>query len=187
MHRLHLKRLTRFFFATGLLFFFGQVAQADGSFTLTSPSFDDSAMMDSKFAGKGGPRKCDGENVSPAFSWENAPEGTKSFILLSHDDSGHRGMGVSHWVMYNIPANVSSIAEGEVPTGSAEGPNITGKLGYQGPCPLPGENAHYYEFTLIATNLEADHFAVGLDRKEILGQLEEAAIAATSIVGRYGR
>lgn len=171
----------------GLATPFASAAYAEGPFSITSPSFEDSTAMDSRFAGKGGPRNCDGENISPAFEWENAPESTKSFILLSHDDSGHRGMGVDHWVLYNIPASATGIAEGEIPEGALQGPNITGQLGYQGPCPMPGENAHYYEFTLIATSLGLDHFEAGLTRDEILAGLEETAIAATSIVGRYGR
>jgi Raf kinase inhibitor-like YbhB/YbcL family protein len=162
-------------------------AQAEGTFALTSSSFEDSAIMDTKFAGKGGPRNCPGENISPAFAWENPPEGTKSFIFLSHDDSGHRGMGVDHWVLYNIPAAANGFAEGEIPDGALQGPNITGRMGYQGPCPTPGENAHYYEFTLIATSLDLGHFEEGLTRDEILSQLEETAIAATSFVGRFGR
>ncbi len=52
---------------------------------------------------------------------------------------------------------------------------------------MPGEHPHYYEFTLIATNLEPDHFTPKMTRTAILGELEKAAIAATSIVGRYGR
>lgn len=171
----------------GLAMPFSNVAHAEGTFAITSPSFEDSALMDSKFAGQGGPRNCDGENISPAFAWDNAPEGTKSFILLGHDDAGHRGMGVDHWVLYNIPADAIGMAEGEIPEGALQGPNITGQLGYQGPCPLPGENAHYYEFTLIATSLELGHFESGLTRDAILADLEETAIAATSVVGRYGR
>ena len=96
-------------------------------------------------------------------------------------------MGVDHWVLYNIPGEVTGFAEGEIPEGASEGPNITGRLGYQGPCPMPGENPHYYEFTLIATNLEPGHFPPEMTRDAILGELEEAAIAATSIVGRSGR
>ena len=61
-------------------------AKADGVFTLTSPSFKDGERLAVKNAGnnKSNPN-CVGENVSPALSWSNPPEGTKSFAILMFD------------------------------------------------------------------------------------------------------
>src|SRR6202021_2071047 len=90
-------------------------AKADGVFTLTSPSFKDGERLAVKNAGnnKTNPN-CVGENVSPAFSWANPPEGTKSYALLMFDPEGRPPGGVSHWVAYGIPASVTGFAEGEV-------------------------------------------------------------------------
>jgi len=38
---------------------------------------------------------CVGENVSPAFSWSNAPAGTKSFAFLMVDPEGRNGLGAA--------------------------------------------------------------------------------------------
>ncbi len=52
---------------------------------------------------------CTGGNVSPALSWSNPPAGTRSFALLMHDPDAPTGSGWWHWVVYNIPASVSSL------------------------------------------------------------------------------
>src|SRR3979490_1202729 len=90
-------------------------ALAQGAFTLSSPNFKDGERLAVKNAGnnKSNPN-CVGENVSPAFSWGNPPEGTKSFALLMFDPEGRPPGGVSHWVSYGIPASVTGFAEGEV-------------------------------------------------------------------------
>ena len=93
-------------------------------FTITSPAFADNGQLVLKNGGaiKENPN-CRGENVSPPLAWSNVPEGTKSFVLFMWDPEGRFGTGVSHWVAYGIPANVTSLAEGEA---SKETPKIVG-------------------------------------------------------------
>ena len=90
-------------------------ASAQGAFTLISPSFKDGERLAVKNAGnnKSNPN-CVGENISPALSWANPPEGTKSYALLMFDPEGRPPGGVSHWVAYGIPVSVTGFAEGEV-------------------------------------------------------------------------
>ena len=52
---------------------------------------------------------CSGRNMSPALSWSDAPAGTKSFALLVHDPDAPTGSGWWHWVVYNIPADTTSL------------------------------------------------------------------------------
>ena len=86
----------------------GESANAQGVFTITSPSFKDGERLATKMAGnnKQNPN-CVGENVSPALSWSNPPEGTKSYALLMFDSEGRPPGGVSHWVAYGIPVSVT--------------------------------------------------------------------------------
>src|SRR5260370_559805 len=90
-------------------------ANAQGVFTMSSTGFKDGERLPTKFAGnnKSNPN-CVGENISPAFSWANPPEGTKSYALLIVDLDGRPPVGVGHLVAYGIPASVTSFAEGEV-------------------------------------------------------------------------
>src|SRR4051794_20863020 len=63
-----------------------QGAHAQGAFTLSSTGFKDGERLATKFAGnnKSNPN-CPGDNVSPALSWSNPPDGTKSYALLMVD------------------------------------------------------------------------------------------------------
>jgi phosphatidylethanolamine-binding protein (PEBP) family uncharacterized protein len=83
-------------------------AQAAGKLTLTSTDIAPGGRIAEAqiFNGFG----CKGANVSPALSWSGAPPGTKSFALLVHDPDAPTGSGWWHWLIYNIPASVSSLA-----------------------------------------------------------------------------
>ena len=65
-------------------------------FTLSSTGFKDGERLATKFAGnnKSNPN-CVGENISPALSWANPPEGTKSYAILMFDIDGRPPGGVS--------------------------------------------------------------------------------------------
>jgi len=163
-------------------------ALAAGVFTLTSSSFKDGERLAQKFAGnnKSNPN-CVGENVSPQLTISNPPEGTKSFVLLMFDPEGRPPGGVSHFVAYDIPATVTSFAEGEM---SKPSEKFVGGVGtakqsvYQGPC-TPAGAPHHYTFTLIATDLDPKELKEGLTRDEVIKALEGHAKAATGLIGTF--
>jgi Raf kinase inhibitor-like YbhB/YbcL family protein len=133
---------------------------------------------------------CVGDNVSPALVWMNAPEKTRSFVLLVDDQAGRAGLGVSHAVIYGIPAGVTSLAEGELSTPPRASRFVAGKntlgLQYLGPCPPRGNALQHYVFTLIATDLEPGALAPGLTKDEVLKALQGGrALRAASVVFRY--
>lgn len=55
---------------------------------------------------------CGGKNISPALSWSAVPKGTKSFALSIYDPDAPTGSGYWHWVVFNIPADVTSLPKG---------------------------------------------------------------------------
>jgi Raf kinase inhibitor-like YbhB/YbcL family protein len=170
--------------------FASQAASAQGVFTLSSPSFKDGERLATKNAGnnKSNPN-CVGENVSPALSWSNPPEGTKSFAILMFDPEGRPPGGVSHWVAYGIPASVTGFAEGEVskPSDKYVGGSSLMKLpNYFGPCTPPGPQ-HHYTFTLMATDLEPTALAAGLTRDELIKALDGHVKQATGLIGTFSK
>jgi len=159
-------------------------------FTVSSSTFTDGGMLTKKQAADDPMRMCGGENVSPALSWANPPEKTKSFVVFMVDPDGLLGQGVSHWVGYNIPASVKGLAEGEITKGSK---NFTGGKGtrdnalYIGPCPPTGEALHHYVFTVVATDLEPGALKPGMTRDEVYAAIKGHTVAGQSIVGKYAR
>ncbi|RJR39509.1 MAG: YbhB/YbcL family Raf kinase inhibitor-like protein [Desulfobacteraceae bacterium] len=113
---------------------------------LTSPQFQDKGEIPRKFT-------CEGEDVSPALTWSDAPEGTKSFALMVDDpdapDPANPRMTWVHWVLYNIPAASTSLPEAvkekDLPEGTLPGLNDWKKTGYGGPCPPIGKHRYFHK------------------------------------------
>src|SRR5260370_38602367 len=56
---------------------------------------------------------CSGGNLSPELHWSGAPAGTQSFVVtLFERDERSTPSGWWHWVVYNLPKNISSLRQG---------------------------------------------------------------------------
>ena len=96
---------------------------------------------------------CDGEDISPPLAWSGAPAATRCFALIVDDpdapDPAAPKMTWVHWVLYDIPASTSSLAEATaLPHGVRAGLNDWQRADYGGPCPPIGR--HRYFFKLYA-------------------------------------
>lgn len=136
-----------------------------------SKDFKDKRRIPSKFT-------ADGINLSPQLEWSNAPKETKSFALICVDPDSPSG-SFMHWILYDIPANISSIEQGGKV--GKELPNSFGKLGYKGPSPPSG--IHRYIFNLYA--LDVEHLQV--TRENFLKEFEKHKLDSAQIVGLYER
>lgn len=169
--------------ASALLLALSGAAQA-APLSVTSSSFSDGGHI--TLAQVGSDSTCgNGQEHSPQLSWSNLPEGTRSVALVMFDPDGAKGLGVVHWVAYNIDAARGELAEG-ASDGITVGKNVKGATAYRGPCPPAGDNPHHYALTLIATDLAPNSLPDGLDRDGLLKALQGHALGGQSIVGRYG-
>lgn len=169
--------------AGALLLALAGAAQA-APLTLGSTSFSDGGRI--PLAQVGPDVNCGkGQERSPQLSWSHLPEGTRSVALIMFDPDGAKGLGVVHWVAYNIDAQRGELAEG-VTEGITIGKNVRGATAYRGPCPPAGDNPHHYNLTLIATDLEPGKLPEGLDRDGLLKALQGHALGGQSIIGLYG-
>ena len=169
--------------AGALLLALASAAQA-APLTITSNSFTDGGTL--PLAQIGSDTNCGkGQERSPQVSWSNLPDGTRSVALVMFDPDGAKGLGVVHWVAYNIDASRGELAEG-VTEGITLGKNVKGAAAYRGPCPPAGDNPHHYNLTLIATDLAPGHLPEGLDREGLLKALQGHALGGQSLVGLYG-
>jgi len=128
------------------------------TFTLKSNEVGGQATNKQFFNGFG----CHGENISPQLSWENAPAGTQSFAVTIYDKDAPTGSGFWHWLIFNIPANVTElksnagdITKNIAPAGTIQSLTDFGKYGYGGPCPPPGPS-HQYLVTVYALKSKLD-------------------------------
>ena len=167
-------------------------AFADG-FKLESPDIKPGGRIAEEQVYKG--FGCTGGNVSPELNWSGAPKGTKSFALLVHDpDAPTGGAGWWHWLVINIPANVTSLAKGAgsadgtgVPAGAAQVNTDFGGPGWGGPCPPAGDKPHRYIFTVYALKVEKLDIAAGATASLAAFTVNAEAIGKATLIGTYGR
>ncbi len=155
--------------------------------TVSSSAFPENTVIPPAYGGNG--PNCGGEGISPPVAWSGLPDGTRSVAIFMFDPDG-AGLGVSHWVAYNIPANRGQLRQGEGQKdgqGITVGKNITGEAAYRGPCPPAGDVPHHYIVTVVATDLEPGALPAGLTRDELMAALKGHARGSASVVGRYGR
>ena len=165
-------------------------ARAADVLTLTSPAIQDNGTLATKNACSDKQRtpNCVGENISPPLAWSNPPEGTKSFALLLFDPEGRAPAGVSHMVLYGIPADVKGFAEGELSKPSDKfvgGKNLMGVGIYFGPGTPPNTDWHHYTFTLVATDLDTKALQPGLTREELAEALKDHVKGSAGLVTRF--
>lgn len=201
---------------------------------LTSPSFTDGGPIPAKFAfmkpAEVGHAEIS-DNINPALAWAGAPEGTRSSTLICHDgdvpsegdDVNQEGREIPadlprvdfyHWVLVDIPPEVTSIAEAEysdgvVARGKKDGmthsgarqgindytgwfagdPDMAGDYyGYDGPCPPWNDTiVHHYVFTVYA--LDTDHLDVSgaFSASDAIQAMDGHILAETSIMGTYNQ
>ena len=115
------------------LFALGSAAQAAG-FSLASSEIKAGGMMPKSFEFNG--FGCSGENKSTALKWAGAPAGTKSFVVTVYAPDAPTGSGWWHWVVVNIPANVTELASNAGAVGGANLPqgasNVKVDFGFAG-------------------------------------------------------
>jgi len=135
---------------------------------------------------------CDGMNVSPPLAWSGVPAGAKSLALIVDDpdapDPAAPKMTWVHWVLYNIPAEATGLAEGvsvkDSPAGTLHGINDWQRIGYGGPCPPVGNHRYYFKLYALDTLLpDLKHPAKAALEKAMQGHI----LAHSNLVGLYKR
>lgn len=154
----------------------------DASMKLTSSAFAAGAPLPSQYT-------CKGNDVSPALEWSGAPGHTASFAIIMDDPDAPSGTWV-HWVMWNIPQRTHSLREGvprneKVDDGSRQGRNSFGKVGYNGPCPPPGQT-HRYFFRIYALD-QSLNLQPGASRSELDGAMRGHILAQGEYQGTFHR
>ena len=138
---------------------------------------------------------CSGGNESPPLRWSGAPKGTRSFVVTLFDMDEHNSpSGSWHWIVYDLPANVSALSAGtgvvnskSLPAAAHQGRTDLGTDAYHGPCPGKGDEPHRYVFTIYA--LKVPNLSVPSDPSGamVVYSLQEHLLGKATLVVRHGR
>jgi Raf kinase inhibitor-like YbhB/YbcL family protein len=151
--------------------------------TITSPAFADKAAIPKRYT-------CEGEDVSPGIQWSGIPTGTKSFALIVDDPDAPDPKAPQrtwvHWVLYNIPAKVDSLADHlgaqGLPAGTQEGLNDWKRTGYGGPCPPIGRHRYFHKLYALDTVLPDLKRPT---KAQLLAAMKGHVLGEAQLVGTY--
>src|SRR5436305_1918291 len=156
-----------------------------GHFSLTSTDIRAGRPIPHRFWG------CTDTGVSPELAWSRAPSAARSYAITLFDPDAPTGSGFWHWIAFDIPAKVTSLAAGDGNSGSPEGgkggSSDFGMSSYGGPCPPKGDGKHRYIFTVYALDVEKLEGASDKTTGATLVFTMRGHVLATgSITGRFG-
>lgn len=141
---------------------------------LSSPAFAAGDLISQDFT-------CDGLNVPPPLVIAGTPAGAAELAITMVDRTAG---GAVHWVLTGLDPTLLQIESGVVPPGAVTARTESGVDGWDGPCPPAGDDPHEYVFSVYAL-AEPIGLAPGLDGREAIALIEQAAISSTLLVGRY--
>lgn len=148
---------------------------------LTSSAFENECYIPKKYT-------CDGAGISPPLTITGIPTGTASLVLIMDDPdvpTSIRPDGIwDHWIVFNIPASTTQIAEGKEPAGTP-GIGTNNNTVYEGPCPPEGDHHHYF-INIYALDGLLD-LPKGSTKKQIMEAMKNHILAKAILIGRYKR
>ena len=119
------------------------------------------------------------ENELPALEIRAVPEGVRSLAILMEDLDSPLGP-VTHWLVWNLPADTTRVDALSLPTGSRVGMDAFGQVGYLGP--IHPEGSHRYRFRLLALDTELD-LEAGVTRSHFDEAAEGHVLETADLVG----
>lgn len=158
----------------------GAATLANAEMAITSSAFNEGDTLPTQYS-------CNGKDISPPLSFDNVPEGTKSFVLIMDDPDAPSGTWI-HWVLYNLPADTQGLPE-NAPSeavwsdGTMQGRNSWGDTKWGGACPPDGEHRYFFKLYALDTVLD-------LKKKSSLRKVKKAMkghiLAEAKLMAKYG-
>lgn len=153
------------------------------AFRLTSPAFEHDTPLPLRHSG-------DEDDLSPPLAWTGAPAGTKELVLICDDPDAETGV-FTHWIVYGLPPDSSSLPEGISDDAIIEGEDISlvqglnefDQVGWSGPIASEERGPHRLFFRLYALDTELLDLPPGVTRTELRDAAKDHIIGQTMLVG----
>ncbi|MFA6409376.1 MAG: YbhB/YbcL family Raf kinase inhibitor-like protein [Gammaproteobacteria bacterium] len=128
---------------------------------------------------------CQGVGTSPELSWQDVPKETKSLALIMEDPDAPMGLW-THWILYNIPPEVTNLAENVkvLPKGTEQGLNTLDETGYVPPCPPSGTHRYYFKLYALDIVLQPNAKFTNATLKKAM---EKHILAQAELMGNYAK
>jgi len=148
---------------------------------LSSDAFKEDEKIPKKYT-------CQGEEISPPLRWVNIPINVRSFAVLMQDLDTPL-FPLTHWLIFNIPGNITSLDEGishnnDLSNEILQGRNSMRKNAYLGPCPPFGK--HRYRFKVYALDKVLPNDKK-INKKKFLKLTKGHVISKASLTGNYSK
>jgi Raf kinase inhibitor-like YbhB/YbcL family protein len=143
---------------------------------LTSAAFRDGGAIPAQYAREG-------SDVPPPLRWSGIPAGTAELALELIDPDAPNGPFV-HWLVAGLEPSSTGIDA--TSAAFVEGRNGWGEIGYGGPRPPEGDDAHRYVFTLYAL-AEPSGFVKGADHMDFVDAIRGKELTSVRLTGRFAR
>ena len=144
-------------------------------FRVSSPALDRGGPLPTRFT-------CYGEGMSPPFDIDRVPDPTEALAATAEYDSG----GITDpvfWTLWNVPPDTDRISANLPRTatlsslgGARQGRPEGGDLGYEPPCPQPGQQYTVrFQLYALGTRLDVDG---GTDHDTATEAIGDAVLAS---------
>lgn len=152
-----------------------------GGFTLTAPDLPADGRLPVEYT-------CDGDGATLALTWSSAPAGTIGYAVIMHHLPGQNEPAHWYWVLYNLPASVTSLPKNVSGVGTL-GNNINnGLVEYSPPCSQgPGDKEYIYTVYALSGEPQITVAPENVDRETLLAAIENLTLASAELQVVYAR
>ena len=123
------------------------------------------------------------QNISPELHFKAIPAKAKTLALFVDDPDSPTGLW-THWLVWNLSVDTTSVPAGQLPGQAREGRNSFHHVRYDGPAPPAGTGIHRYFFRVYALDAVLD-LGAGSDRASLLSAMNGHVVGTGETFGTY--
>ena len=150
------------------------------NFTLTSPEVVEGGTLPTEYT-------CDGDSATLGLNWSGAPAGTQSYVVIMHHVASPQDIHW-YWVLYNLPADVTSLTKNSQGVGTLGNNSVNGKTEYAPPCSKgPGPKVYTYTVYALSSQPQFSVPASEVSRQVLLDAIQDITLASAELNVTYTR